>query len=65
MSHIGCKDESWANANIYLDPPEDLFHCYDCDVGFGLESSKIKGKKIVCPVCLKVLTAWQKEWSRR
>jgi uncharacterized paraquat-inducible protein A len=59
MSHIGCKDDEWANADLYASP-EDSFLCEACDIGFSLESSKIKGKKIICPVCQKSLTAWRK-----
>lgn len=65
MSYIGCKDDDWANADIYPNPPEDLFQCKSCNIGFGLESEKIIGKNIVCPICLKNLKAWQKNWSNR
>ncbi len=63
MSHIGCKDKDWTDAKICPNPPEDLFHCKGCDVEFALESEKIKGKKVVCPICLKNLKAWQKGWA--
>jgi hypothetical protein len=52
--------EDWSNAPIQTTYPEDLFECKDCKIEFGLESSKIKGKNVVCPICLKNLKPWCK-----
>ena len=61
MSHItrGRKDDEWENADLSTHYPEDWFECKDCDIEFGLESDKIIGKDIVCPVCKKNLTPWR------
>lgn len=62
MSHIGTKDNDWAN----FSPREkdvDLFHCKKCDVEFSLESDKIEGKMVCCPVCLIHIEPWQKRWN--
>lgn len=56
-------DDDWHDADVSTSYPEDLFECKDCGIEFGLESDKIKGKNIVCPVCMKNLTAWQKRWQ--
>ncbi len=62
MTHIGCQDKDWADSVIGSNPLEDLFHCDCCDVDFSIESGKICGRNISCPICLKHLKAWQKEW---
>jgi Zn finger protein HypA/HybF involved in hydrogenase expression len=59
-----CNDNSlWKNANVCHNPIEDLFECKNCQIEFGLESNKIKNKKIFCPVCKIELKAWQKNWQ--
>ena len=63
MALFGSKQKDWSEANLNPNPPEDLFHCKNCNLEFSLESEKIKGKKVVCPLCLKNLEAWQKEWA--
>ncbi len=65
MGHFGSRDKDWSCADIYPHPPEDLFECKGCDIEFSLESGKIKDKKIVCPICLKNLEAWQTNWQER
>ena len=61
MSHItrGRKDDDWENADLSTTYPEDLFECKGCEIEFGLESDKIKGKDVVCPICMKNLKPWQ------
>ena len=61
MSHItrGRKDDEWDNVDLSTKYPEDLFECKDCEIEFGLESDKIKGKDVVCPVCMKKLKPWR------
>jgi hypothetical protein len=63
MALFGSKKElndNWENANIYK-TPLDFFYCKKCDIDFNLDSDKIKGKNIVCPICLKNLKPWLKE----
>lgn len=57
------KDDDWENADVATHYPEDLFQCRACEIEFGLESEKIIGKKVFCPICKKELKAWQKNWS--
>ena len=54
-------DDDWGNAKLSYEI-EDLFHCKKCDVGFSLNSKKVKGKKVFCPLCKMEIKAWQKEW---
>jgi len=62
MAHIGTSDEDWGNYKGNI-PEEDLFFCKKCDLDFSLESDKISGKKIHCPVCKKEIKARQKNWQ--
>jgi uncharacterized paraquat-inducible protein A len=58
MALLGIKHFFDDEFYIYKNLEEDLFSCKDCDIEFGLESEKIKGKTIVCPVCKKQLKRW-------
>jgi len=62
MSHItrSRKDDDWGNADLSITYHVDLFECKDCQIEFKLESDKLEGKNIVCPICMKNLKAWQK-----
>ena len=62
MAHLHSKDESWSNANLtrYV---EDLFECKKCKIEFAIDSDKVRNKKVHCPLCIKPLKAWQKEWE--
>ena len=53
----------WKSADLSEKYDEDLFECKNCNVEFALNSDKIEGKKIVCPVCQRSLKAWQKRWN--
>ncbi|RLF86926.1 hypothetical protein DRN34_02725 [Thermococci archaeon] len=57
------RDDDWSNADLSHKEDEDLFHCKKCNVEFALASDRIKGKKIVCPICRRPLKAWQKRWN--
>lgn len=57
------SQKDWKEAKIRSEPQQDLFKCKPCKLDFGLESKKIKGKHITCPVCRKTLKAWQKGWE--
>jgi hypothetical protein len=59
MSHItrGRKDDNCEHFDLSTKYPEDLFECKHCKIEFGLESDKIAGKNVVCPICLKNLKA--------
>ena len=62
MSHIGCKDDDWTNY-APRGEDEDLFYCEKCELDFALESDKIEGKFIQCPVCHIKLKPHQKRWN--
>lgn len=61
MAHLH-TDDDWANAKLSRDIV-DLFECKKCKIEFSLDSDKIEGKKIYCPLCKKSLKAWQKRWE--
>lgn len=64
MAHLHSNDESWTNAKLDRHI-EDLFECKKCKIEFGVESDKVRNKKVYCPLCKKPLKAWQKEWERQ
>ena len=64
MSHItrGRKDDD--TGFCVSNTKEDLFYCKNCKIDFALDSEKIKNVKyIVCPICIRNLTAHQKNWG--
>lgn len=62
MAHLHTSDKEWSDAKLSI-KIEDLFECKKCKIEFALKSSKVKGKKVFCPLCKTELKAWQKEWT--
>ena len=64
MSHITRMRKDEDDIFYSRRKKEDLFYCENCNLDFALDSEKIKNiEYIVCPVCLKNLKAFGKNWG--